>query len=208
MNQSDAAINYQPVAVGRPPFRHRYEVFSPKLERRITLYSWDAVLVWTLIEGVPEITQFCERPGLIQEQNHWRLADFWLEHTGHSEYWLLPDLNLPIIGSAPRIDLDAAQAIQRVVPDHLNQHAMFIRNWQSALPYVISNRRWISAQQCDRITTFCSDVQMLVDIERSELPADPVITRTVVFDLARRGALRSEDMDRRPLSAASRFMTA
>ena len=85
---------------------------------------------------------------------------------------------------------------------------MFIRNWQSALPYVISNRRWISAQQCDRITTFCCDVQMLVDIERSELPADPVITRTVVFDLVRRGTLRSEDMARRPLSAASRFITA
>ena len=49
---------------------------------------------------------------------------------------------------------------------------------------------------------------MLVDIERSELPADPVITRTVVFDLVRRGTLRSEDMACRPLSAASRFITA
>ena len=208
MNQSNAATNYQPVAVGRPPFRHRYEVFSPKLERRITLFSWDAVLVWTLIEGVPEITRFCERPGVLHDQKRWRLADFWVEHTGQSEYWLLPDSKLPIIGGAPRIDAEAAPHIQHVSPDHLKQHALFIRNWQSALPYVISNRRWMSAQQCDRITTFCREERLLVDIERSELPADPIITRTTVFDLVRRGALRSEDMYRRPLSAASRFIAA
>ena len=208
MTKSNADINYRPVPVGRPPFRHRYEVFSPKLERRLTLFSWDAVLVWTLIEGVPEIDQFCERPGLLHDQNSWRLVDFWVQHTGQSEYWLLPDIRLPIIGSAPRIDSDAAKHIQRVIPEHLKQHAIFIRNWQSALPYVISNRRWISAQQGDRITTFCRETRFLVDIERSELPADPIITRAVVFDLVRRGALRSEDMNRRPLSAASRFITA
>src|ERR1700674_458578 len=208
MRDSSTEANYRPVEVGRPPFRHRYEVFSPKLERRVTLFSWNAVLVWTLIEGIAQIDRFCERPGLLREGDAWQLVDFWVRHTGQSEYWLLANIHLPIIGAAPCIDSDRAKYTLRIIPSHLQQHAVLIRNWQSALPYVISNRRWITAQQADRIVTFCGQTRPLVEIERCELPADPVITRSVVFDLVRRGALRAEDMDRRPLSASSRFIAA
>ena len=208
MRDSSTEADFRPVEVGRPPFRHRYEVFSPKLERRVTLFSWDAVLVWTLIEGIAQIDRFCERPGLLCEGDDWQLVDFWVRHTGQSEYWLLADIKLPIIGEAPRIEGAVAKHTMRIVAAHLEQHAVFIRNWQSALPYVISNRRWITARQCERIVAYCGQARALVEIERCELPGDPIITRSVVFDLVRRGMLRAEDMDRRPLSASSRFIAA
>jgi hypothetical protein len=208
MGDSVAKSDYRPVPVGRPPFRHRYEVYSPKLDRRVTLYSWDAVLAWTLIEATTQIEHFCERPGLVQVNQDWRLADFWVRRAGKSELWLLPDLNLPIIGAAPRIDSAPDITMPPKIAEELKLHAVLIRNWQSALPYVTSNRRWITAQQSTRIVTFCAHSKPLVEIEQQELPSDPVITRTVVFDLARRGLLLAEDMDSRPLRAGSRFIAA
>jgi hypothetical protein len=208
MGDSRTESDFRPVPVGRPPFRHRYEVFSPKLDRSVTLFSWDAVLAWTLIEATAQIDRFCERPGLIQVNEDWRLADFWVRRAGQSELWLLPDLNLPIIGAAPRIDSAPIITMPSTIAEQLKLHAVLIRNWQSALPYVTSNRRWITAQQNTRIITFCAQSKALVEIERRELPSDPVITRTVVFDLARRGLLHAEDMDSHPLRAGSRFIAA
>lgn len=208
MGDSRAESDYCPVPVGRPPFRHRFEVFSPKLDRGVTLFSWDAVLAWTLIEATAQIDRFCERPGMVLDKEDWRLADFWVCRAGQSEYWLLPDINLPIIGDAPRIKCDAEKNALPAITEQLKQHAVLIRNWQSALPYITSNRRWVTAQQGARIVAFCGQSRSLVDIERRELPADPVITRTVVFDLVRRGMLRAEDMAIHPLTAGSRFIAA
>lgn len=37
-------------------------MFSPKIKRRLTLFSWDAHDAWLLLEADPTVQAFCERP--------------------------------------------------------------------------------------------------------------------------------------------------
>lgn len=198
----------EPVAVSRPQFSHRYEVYSPKVGRRITLFSWDAVQLWTLFEAQPAVGFFCERPGLVSHKRRWRLADFWVQRDGQSEIWVLPDMELTPVESAPRIPASLVGTVLHSDSSLLNEQAMLIRNWQAILPYVVSNRREIGAAQKRRILACCQQVHALVDIERAELPADPVITRSTTFELTRCGELLAQDLHSHVLGPGSRFIAA
>jgi hypothetical protein len=46
----------------RRPWQRRIEVYSPKIQRRLTLFSRDAHDAWLLLEADPEVRTFCERP--------------------------------------------------------------------------------------------------------------------------------------------------
>jgi hypothetical protein len=67
----------RPVVLVRPRGAHRLEVFSPKLNRRLTFYRRSALEQWVLIEADPAISAFCERPGFIQFGGQRYLAEFW-----------------------------------------------------------------------------------------------------------------------------------
>ena len=187
--------DFLPVEVNRPPYLHRYDLFSPKLSRRLTLFSWNAVLLWTMIESHPAIKQFCERPGLVHVHGDWRLADFWVQRDGRSEFLLLEHSPLQnLVGVAPRLESDLGLRARTVLDEELEAHATWIKNWQQILPYLVSNRSFVEPRQLNRILSFCQVPQMLVNIERAELPGDPVITRTAVFELVRQGKLSAEDL--------------
>ena len=47
----------------RAGWRRRIEVFSPKLERRLSLGSRDAWRLWLVLEANPTVASFCERGG-------------------------------------------------------------------------------------------------------------------------------------------------
>lgn len=201
--------DFVPVEVARPPHLHRFDLFSPKLARRLTLFSWDAVLLWTMIESHPAIKKFCERPGLVHVHGDWRLAEFWVQRDDHSEFLLLEHSSLQnLVSAAPRIESDLGSRTRTVLEKELAAHATWIKNWQEILPYLVSNRDFVEPRQLDRILTFCQSPQRLGDIERAELPGDPVITRTAVFELARKGKLLAEDLHTDRLSPASRFIAA
>jgi hypothetical protein len=54
----------QPVALARPRGAHRFEAFSLKLARRVTLYRFVALKQWVILEASPAVEAFCENPGL------------------------------------------------------------------------------------------------------------------------------------------------
>jgi hypothetical protein len=41
------------------------KVYSPKIQRRLTLFSRDAHDAWLLLEADPEVRTFCERPAYV-----------------------------------------------------------------------------------------------------------------------------------------------
>src|SRR5437868_3617593 len=110
-------MDFCPVKVARPPYLHRYELFSPKINRRLTLFSWNAVLQWILIESDAAIEGFCERPGLAPVRGDWLLVDFWVLRNGQSEFLLLQDApRLDAIRVAPRIDVESERNIRTIPP--------------------------------------------------------------------------------------------
>jgi hypothetical protein len=56
----------QAVEGKRRPWQRRIEVFSPKLRRRLTLFSRDAQDVWILLEADPHVHSSCERPAYME----------------------------------------------------------------------------------------------------------------------------------------------
>ncbi len=53
----------------RPYGSHRYEVWSPKIARRLTLFGARSLQCWIRIEADSEIKRFCERPVIIPSVN-------------------------------------------------------------------------------------------------------------------------------------------
>lgn len=201
--------DFHPATVTRPPHLNRYDLFSPKLARRLTLFSWNSVLLWTMIESHAAIKKFCERPGSIRVDGDWRLADFWVQRDGQSEFLLLEHSPLKDTAEAtPRLESDLGLRTRTVLDAELGANTVWIKNWQQMLPYLVSNRCFLEPRQLDRILILCQVPQMLVDIERAELPANPIIARTAVFELVRQGTLLAEDLHRDPLSSTSRFIMA
>ena len=68
-------MTYQPIAVRRSRGLHYYQAWSPKLRRRIALYSRSSLAVWLLLEASPDIDTFCERPGFIPHRFGAELPD-------------------------------------------------------------------------------------------------------------------------------------
>jgi hypothetical protein len=65
-----------PVALARPRGTHRFEAFSPKLDRRVMFYRPASLDQWVLIEANPAVIVFCERPGYVHVNERKRLAGF------------------------------------------------------------------------------------------------------------------------------------
>jgi hypothetical protein len=88
----------RPIEVSRRPRQRRIEVYSPKLKRRITLFSWAAHDAWLLLEADPAVKTFCERPAYL-EGDGGRLIDFWVSRGRHAKFWVVnsaePEYSLP-----------------------------------------------------------------------------------------------------------------
>src|ERR1700739_677162 len=95
----------EPVALARPRGARRFEAFSPKLARRLTLYTRPALEQWILLEANPAVATFCERPGYVQFDGHQRLADFWVRYVGRQGLVIL---------SYPRVDDKIADALRKL----------------------------------------------------------------------------------------------
>ncbi|ASL48832.1 hypothetical protein bAD24_p00645 (plasmid) [Burkholderia sp. AD24] len=60
----------------RPRGAHRYDVFTPKLGRRLTLYRRSAFEAWLMLEADPASRTFCERLGFMAVDGQRRVVDF------------------------------------------------------------------------------------------------------------------------------------
>jgi hypothetical protein len=81
----------RPINVKRPALVHRFEAWSPKLSRRLTVYSREAVSLWVLLEADPRVVSFCERPGYVRVNDHTVLADFWLQQDSAPAWWVMAE---------------------------------------------------------------------------------------------------------------------
>jgi hypothetical protein len=68
-----------PVTVKRYPWMRRFDFFSPKAQRRLTLFSHATLSLSTVLESRPAITRFCEYPGYVLVNGERVIADFWAE---------------------------------------------------------------------------------------------------------------------------------
>src|SRR6266481_6393748 len=94
----------QAVEVKWRPWQRRIEVFSPKLRRRLTLFSRDAQDAWILLEADPRVQRFCERPAYMGG-NAGRMLDFWVDRGArHQHFWVVSSTDTERSSIARRVN--------------------------------------------------------------------------------------------------------
>ena len=197
----------RPLDVKRSRWLHHFQVWSPKLKRRISLYSYPSVSVWALIEASPDIISYRERPGYVLINGERVLADFWVEKAEQNQYFILPGTPTLTVLDDPGGLLDPLPLFT-ITHDWLLARKQLIANWLRILPHVTSCMPFVSAALLDEVLTRLSQPMRLIDIERALLPEDPALTRAAVFDLLRRGHLAAEKLAAAPLTGALQIVSA
>jgi hypothetical protein len=135
----DNAIEFR-----RRPWQRRIEVYSPKINRRLTLFSRDAHDAWLLLEADPKVRLFCERPAYIEGEAG-RLIDFWVDRGRHAKFW--------IFGGVPRdIFIDHWAEMAQSLEDDPDQTALeLLVEFQVRYPAQYSQRQLHTLQKRVRV---------------------------------------------------------
>jgi hypothetical protein len=197
----------EPLPAVRPKGAHRFEVFSPKLARRLTFFRRALVDAWILLEADPFATRFCERPGYVQVDEQRRLADFWVEFVDHQELVILDEFHDAAGDTGVgRTYHGAGLSVRRVVAADLAAARMWIDNWQRMLPSVVANRGLIPASLLVAIERFVRTPQPLLAIERELSTGDPALIRAALFSLLHAGRVRAPELHTQALSLMTSFV--
>jgi hypothetical protein len=68
-----------------------FEVFIPKLSRRLTVYRRAVLDTWVVIESDPSVVTFRARPGTIMLGEHHHQDDFSVRYTDRNELLIASD---------------------------------------------------------------------------------------------------------------------
>ncbi|WP_434667283.1 hypothetical protein P5W99_38675 [Paraburkholderia sp. A3BS-1L] len=195
----------QPVALARARGAHRFEVFSPKLKRRLTLDRRCAVDQWFVLESDPTVRAFCERPCFVQFHGRRYLIDFHVCYADRQELLLLPDPVIVEDGKSRAADDASAMTVRHVESAELVASRIWVDNWQRILPCLIATRGLVPASLLNSIERFVATSQSLLDIEREFSTGDPIVVRAALFGLLHTGRVTAPELRTEPLSWLTRF---
>ena len=194
-----------PIQVKRLPWMRRIQFVSPKQARMITLFSYQSLDAWALIESSALITHFCEHPGYVRVDGRRVLADFYLQGPGRREFVLL-DEGIRLEPEEPsKVPTYDNVAISRVAPDWFDPYRQWIDNWLQINPYLVANARYVAPAALDRARGVMVEARTLSEAENALREMDLQLVRTAIFMLLHRGELVSDDLMLRPLSGSTLF---
>lgn len=200
----------QPLTLARPRGAHRFEAFSLKLARRVTLYRHAALQQWVLLEASPTVEAFCERPGFVIIGGQQLLVDFWVRYADRHELVILSEAmpeDHAMSEAVGTLDMQGL-SIRRVESAELIASRVWINNWRSMLPCLVANRRLFARALSESIVRLLSEPKRLADIERQLSTGDPVLVRASLFNLLREGRVSAPELHSQPLSLRTTFVAA
>ena len=193
-----------PIDSARPKGAPHFEVWAPKLGRRMTLFDQLHVRLFTLLESNPRVSAYCERPAYSDRNDDKQLIDFWVKAGRREVFWIVTAASGP---HSPRILIpDQHINLRSIDARHLISHAIWIENWLRILPYLSANATFVSTKLLADIEQTAVTGPTLGDIERDFQPNDIVLIRTAVFMLLHTGRLKADSLRRQPLGPLIRLM--
>lgn len=211
-----AAAFTQPLPLPKAAWRRRLEVFSPKLDRRLSLGSYQAWRCWIALEANPAITRFCERPCRVAGQNS-ATIDFWVQLNADvlGEFWMLdgdPGAGAPSGTShaerAPPPKRLHERPVRLITPELLASWEVPVANWSEILPYLVSYRRYRQPLLEQTLVVQLATFTSLDDLLAAFSDHDASEVQAALYWLLASGRVRSPDIAAAPLSGATRFRRA
>jgi hypothetical protein len=191
----------KPIEISRRPWQRRIEVYSPKLKRRVTLFSWAAHDAWLLLEADPTVKVFCERPAYL-EGGAGRLIDFWVSRGRHAKFWVLGSAEpekLAMPKSAHGVSVQIMRRADLMAFDRL------IDNWAQIVPYRVSFARYPDGRLQKDIFDRLEKPHRLERLEAAFHPLDVATVRAALFELLATGKIIAPDLDSKPLGLTTMF---
>lgn len=208
-----AAAYCQPLPLPQASWRRRLEVFSPKLDRRLSLGSYQAWRCWVALEANPAVTSFCERPARVAGKNSAQI-DFWVQlHADtRGEFWLLDDGRDDATQQGPPANKQASpprqlheRPVRLITAEILASWDIPVANWAQILPYLVSFRRYRDALLEQSLVVHLARFTNLDELIAAFSDHDTSLVQASLFGLLASGRVRSPDIATAPLSGATRF---
>lgn len=195
----------------RPFGSHRYDAWSPKIARRVTLFGQRSLRAWVAIEADPTILQFCERP-LALECKPARVIDFWVRRANlEEELWVLlrsaeQSADQQVASSAFRQWSQAQGFTPRYLsPDEPALTDEQLRNWGTALRYLAANRKLLKEDLINSVRQACESGAEIGALERRFTQYDPILIRSALFHLLHGGVVRTSEFSSALIHPSMRF---
>jgi hypothetical protein len=185
-----------PVLSDRPYKAHRFDVYSPKLRRQVTLFGGDALDLWTTLEGSPQVLSFCERPMKIQGVSRSRCFDFWVRRADGEELLVLlrererdganPKSAHDILAKLNGTTLDGV-LVRCLDPEHMADHAIALINWGSMIRDLSAFERFVPPALCKDLAAAITQPKSIRQLQEDFAPHDSTTIRVGIYLLLHRG---------------------
>jgi hypothetical protein len=191
----------------RPYKSHRYEVFSLKLARKISLFGQTPLNAWIALEADPAVVSYCERPLVIPDIKPKRVVDFWVGYRDREELWVLqrPSSHDGLADPMTEIPAFATWASSQRMPvrfiepaDPVTQRT-YLDNWGRIIRDLSANRKYVPASLLERVRASFTGPRPLSTLPGLFPDDDPVLLRTAAYALIHNGSLRCADIDQTSL---------
>lgn len=203
----------KPLEIQRPYKSFRFDAYSLKAGRRMTLYGKAALCQWLELEANSEVTAICERPLLIPDSKPKRVIDFWALEGGVSTFYLLLR-NGEIGGSFPLklayTDFCSWVAAERgrikeIAIDVFESRRVRLDNLLVMVEHLVSHKGQVTPELIDR---FAAELPRDFSLGQAELllsDMDPMLARAAIFHLLARGSLHCPTLNEAPLTPRTRL---
>jgi hypothetical protein len=209
----------------RPQNRYgsnRWVVFSPKLKRKVILYSDLEYDHWVLVEATPSIKSFCEQPRRVRVQLPsgpvTTVFDIWiLWDTQHQEYREIKYrhelLNAPLDSrihrqiQAQKKWCEIDRATHTVMTDEvIRANPILLSNWKFILSNLACTQYENLSSHLENVRSMLmrSDSKTLQEIENSFPAIDRCLIRASIFTLIHSGHLKAP-LDVQPLNVSTQI---
>lgn len=186
----------EPFLSDRPHGAHRFDVYSPKLRRQMTLFGRSALDVWTTLEGSPQVLSYCERPMKIPGASKGRCFDFWVHRADGEELLVLfreseregaaPGSKHEILAKLDGTTLDGAK-VRCLNPEHMADHAITLANWGSIIRDLSAFERFVPHALCKDLAATIKQPKSIRQLQEHFAPYDNTTIRIGIYLLLHRG---------------------
>ena len=203
-------VRFPKAADNTRPFKsHRYDLFGPKIQRMLTLYSLAQVDTWLLLESDPLVLSYCERPVIVPDTKPKIVVDFWAGYAGRDELLFVNrsqepaadiDMSFPAFAQWAKVN---KFKIRQLPPAKDVQGKLFLENWGKIIRDLSANGRYLQPPLLKSVQQALEQPRPIGALCRLLPEEDPVLVRVAAYAMLHSGTASCADIATRELGPAS-----